>query len=87
MTPRETFQKDRKACATHASLVDDVFLEMTLETALFEMLWQQGDVPMPDACRQNDRLAGAKEFLTIWRELSDKKTKSEPKDEGALERE
>lgn len=87
MTPRETFQKDRKAVSQHADLVDNVFLESTLDTALFEMLWRQEECAMPDACRANDRLMGAKEFLNIWRSLSDKEKKTEPKDEGALERE
>lgn len=74
MTPREKFQRDKQAVKSHAALVDDQFTESTFDVALAEMLWRQpSSAPVPDALRQSERLHGAKEFIRIWRGLSDAK--------------
>ena len=85
MTPRALFQTRKADVSRHADLADDSFVNNTLEIALSEMVWTQQDVPMPEACRQNDRIEGAKRFVEIWRNLSKKTVAAYAKDEGALE--
>lgn len=81
MTPREKFQRDAQAVKSHASIVEDAFTESTFEVALAEMLWRQPSTsPMPESLRQSDRLHGAKEFIRIWRGLSDTKKQTEQDD-------
>lgn len=79
--PRDKFRRDKQARRSHSTLTEDAFVESTFEVALAEMVWRQGDVPMPDGVRQNDRLQGAKEFIKIWRGLSSADKDSQDSDD------
>lgn len=87
MTPRETFQQDKGELRQHEDLADNTFLSHTFDVALLEMLWrQESTAPIQNGIRFSERLQGAKEFLEIWKLLSDKtKKETTPKDPGALE--